>query len=125
MANRFAADVVLVLHFLFVVFVCFGGLLVFRWPRVGWVHVPSAVWGALVEFAGWICPLTPLEDRLRAGGGEVSTSLGFIERKVSFVLYPEGLTRRAQIALGVAVLILNACIYGVALARRSRKAGPG
>lgn len=93
---------------------------------MGWVHVPSAVWGALVEFAGWICPLTPLEDRLRAGGGEVSAlRWGFIERKVSFVLYPEGLTRRAQIALGVAVLILNAAIYGVALARRSRKAGPG
>jgi hypothetical protein len=123
MMSRLAADCVLVLHLLFVAFVCLGGLLVFRWSRVAWFHLPAAAWGAVIEFAGWICPLTPLEDRLRTGGEGASNSLGFIERYVSFVVYPEGLSRRWQIALGLAVLLVNACVYGVALARRSQRAG--
>jgi len=121
MMNRLAADGVLLLHLLFVGFVCLGGLLALRWPRVAWVHVPAAAWGALVELAGWVCPLTPLEERLRAGGGAPGGSSEFIERLVSFAIYPEGLSRPVQIALGVAVLVINACVYGLALARRSRR----
>jgi hypothetical protein len=121
--SQLAADAVFALHLLFVIFVCLGGLLVFRWPRAAWFHVPAAVWGALVEFAGWVCPLTPLEDALRTGRGEVNGPSGFVDRYVSFVIYPEGLSRDAQIALGVAVLLVNACIYGVALARRFRRTG--
>jgi hypothetical protein len=64
------ADLVLIVHFAFVLFVALGGLLVLRWPRVAWAHVPSAAWGTAIEFSGWICPLTPLENRLRAFAGE-------------------------------------------------------
>ncbi len=121
MMSQLAADAVLAVHLLFVVFVCVGGLLVLRRPRVAWFHLPAAAWGAAVEFAGWVCPLTPLEDQLRARGGAAARSLGFIERYISFVVYPEGLSRRVQIALGVAVVLVNACVYWAVLARRSRR----
>jgi hypothetical protein len=74
------ADLVVVLHFLFVGFVIFGGLLALRWPWVVWVHVPAAIWGALIEFTGWICPLTPLENRLRAAAGESTYQGDFIPK---------------------------------------------
>ena len=124
MMSRLAADGVLLLHLLFVVFVCLGGLLVLRWPRVAWLHVPAAAWGALVELAGWVCPLTPLEAGLRGAGGGGIGSSGFVDRLLTPVVYPEGLSRGAQLALGVAVLAVNACVYGVVLARRSRRARP-
>ncbi|HVS04348.1 MAG TPA: DUF2784 domain-containing protein, partial [Thermoanaerobaculia bacterium] len=73
------ADATVVLHFLFVVFVVLGGLLVLRWPRLAWVHLPVAAWGVLIEWVGWICPLTPLENRLRALGGEAGYAGGFVE----------------------------------------------
>ena len=122
MMSRLAADGVLVLHLLFVVFVCLGGLLVLRWPRVAWIHLPAVAWGALVEMAGWVCPLTPLEERLRWGSAGAGAPPGLVERLVPFVVYPEGLSRPVQIGLGVAVLVVNACVYGVALAKRSRRA---
>jgi len=120
------ADVVLVLHFAFVVFVAVGGLLVLRWPRVAWAHVPAAVWGVAIEFGGWICPLTPLENELRARAGEAPYGGDFIARYLLPVLYPEGLTREAQVVMGLAALILNGAIYGIVLRRmRGRTAPPG
>jgi hypothetical protein len=114
------ADLVLVVHLGFVLFVALGGLLVLRWPRVAWVHLPAAAWGAWVEFAGWICPLTPLEERLRlAAGGRVAGG-DFIERLLLPLLYPGWLTREAQVVLGVAVIALNLTWYGWAVARRLR-----
>lgn len=110
---RVAADVVLVAHFGFVLFVVLGGLLVLRWPRLAWVHVPVALYGAVIEFVGFICPLTPLEVWLRRRGGEGGYTGGFIEHYVTAALYPEGLTRPVQLALGVAVLALNGAIYAV------------
>jgi hypothetical protein len=118
--SRLAADVVVVVHLLFVLFVCLGGLLVLRWPRVAWLHLPAAIWGALIEFTGWICPLTPLEDRFRTGSAG-DGGMGFIERYVTFVLYPEGLTRRAQIVLGLAVVLVNVGVYGLVVVRRLRR----
>ncbi len=112
------ADVIVLLHFTFVVFVVAGGFLVLRWPRVMWAHIPAAFWGAVVEFAGWICPLTPLENALRTAAGEASYRQDFVGRYVVPVLYPDGLTRDAQIALGAAVVILNAVIYLIVLRRR-------
>ena len=119
---RGAADVVLVVHLAFVLFVVFGGLLVFRWPRVAWLHVPVALYGALIEFVGFVCPLTPLEVWLRRQGGEAGYSGGFVEHYVTAALYPTGLTREVQLALGVGVLALNAVVYGVLLRRRRRAA---
>jgi hypothetical protein len=116
------ADAVLILHAVFVLFVIAGGLLVLRWPRLAWVHLPAAAWGALVEFAGWICPLTPLEDRLRAAAGEPIGTGDFLERLLLPLLYPDWLTRSTQVALGAAVVVLNAVIYAMAIARRHRRA---
>jgi hypothetical protein len=106
-----AADAVLVLHFAFVLFVVAGGLLVLRWPRVAWLHVPAALWGALIEFGGWICPLTPLENSLRQRGGESGYSGGFIDHYVTSLIYPDGLTRPMQIAIGLLVLVINGYVY--------------
>ena len=82
MLARIAADVLVVLHLGFIVFVVGGGLLVLRWPRLVWVHLPAAVWGVLIEFGGWICPLTPLENSLRRAAGEEGVRGSFIERYV-------------------------------------------
>ncbi|HEX2094550.1 MAG TPA: DUF2784 domain-containing protein [Longimicrobiaceae bacterium] len=124
MLFRLSADVVLVIHLAFVLFVVLGGLLVLRWPRLAWAHVPAAAWGALIEFAGFICPLTPLEVALRRRGGEAGYEGGFIEHYVTAALYPSGLTREIQIALGVLVLLINGSVY-VYLLRRRRRARAG
>ena len=106
------ADLVVILHLSFVLFVVFGGLLVLRWPRLAWVHLPAAAWGAAVEFAGWICPLTPLEQWLRVEGGGLGYGSDFIERYVLSVLYPAGLTHNVQLVLGIVVVVINAAVYG-------------
>ena len=111
MPYRALADLVLVVHFAFVLFVVFGGLLALRWPRLAWVHIPVALYGALIEFVGFICPLTPLEIWLRRLGGEAGYEGGFIERYITAALYPTGLTREIQLALGLGVLVLNAIVY--------------
>jgi hypothetical protein len=113
------ADLVLGAHVLFVLFVVAGGILVVRRPRVAWLHVPCALWGALVEMAGWICPLTPLEVSLRRRAGEAGYTEGFLEHYVTPVLYPAGLTRDVQVLLGVLVVLLNAAVYAWAWRRRS------
>ena len=118
MAFRGLADLVLVVHLAFVAFVALGGLLVVRWPRVAWAHVPVALYGGLIEFVGFICPLTPLENWLRRRGGEAGYEGGFIEHYVTAVLYPAGLTREIQVAIGIGVLMLNAVIYAVVVRRR-------
>ena len=107
-------------HAAFVVFVVVGGFLTWRWRRLALLHVPAAVWGALIEFAGWICPLTPLENALRLHAGQAGYTGGFIEHYVLPVMYPNGLTRTAQIVLGVAVVALNVAAYGVLLIRVRR-----
>ena len=111
MPYRALADLVLVLHLGFVLFVVLGGLLVLRWPLLAWLHLPAAAWGALIEFAGWICPLTPLEQRLRVLAGDGGYQGGFIEHYVTAWLYPAGLTRSTQLLLGVLVILVNLLIY--------------
>ena len=105
------ADMVVLLHFLFVIFVVFGGLLVLRWKRVVWLHLPAAAWGVAIELGGWICPLTPMENRFRRMGGEAGYSGSFIERYLEPLLYPLGLTRHTQLVFGLAVLLVNLAIY--------------
>ena len=122
MIYRALADLVLVVHLAFVVFVVLGGLVVLKWPRMAWFHVPAAIWGVLIEYTGWICPLTPLENSLRARGGEAGYSGGFIEHYIQPVLYPAGLTRSTQVALGSLVLVLNLSAYAVVVSRMRRSA---
>jgi hypothetical protein len=113
------AGLVLVLHLGFVLFVALGGLLVLRWPRLAWLHVPAALWGAGIEFSGGICPLTPLENRFRRLGGEAGYAGGFIDHYVTALLYPHGLTRTAQLVLGTAVVVVNVLLYRAAWRRRA------
>jgi hypothetical protein len=121
MGYRLLANGVVLVHAAFVVFVVVGGFLTWRWRRLALLHVPAAVWGALIEFAGWICPLTPLENTLRLHAGQAGYTGGFIEHYVLPVMYPNGLTRTAQIVLGVAVVALNVVAYGVLLIRVRRE----
>jgi hypothetical protein len=120
---RILADLVVGLHVVFVVFVVAGGLVVLRWPKVAFVHLPAAVWGAAIEFAGWICPLTPLENSLRRQAGQSGYSTGFIEHYLLPVLYPSALTRDIQLLLGFLVIVVNVGIY-VYILRRSRTLAP-
>ena len=105
------ADAVLLLHLAFVLFVLFGGLLALRWRSILWVHLPGVVWGAFVEFSGWICPLTPLENWLRTQAGENGYQSDFVMHYVLPLLYPAGLTQEIQLILGTTVLIVNVAIY--------------
>jgi hypothetical protein len=112
------ADLVVVIHFCFVLFVILGGLLVLRWPRLAYLHLPAATWGVLIEVAGWVCPLTPLEQSLRLKAGEQGYSGSFIEHYVLPLLYPSALTRTIQVVLGIIVIAVNLGIYGYLLRRR-------
>ena len=112
------ADLVVVVHFLFVLFVVFGGLLVLRWPKLAYGHIPAALWGAAIEFGDWLCPLTPLEHSLRKQAGETAYSGGFIEHYILPLLYPSALTREIQLVLGSLVIALNLIIYAYVLRRR-------
>ncbi len=118
------ADAVVLLHSGFVLFVIFGGLLVLRWRPLIWFHLPAALWGALIEFAGWICPLTPLEHWLRREGGLAGYQGGFVEHYILPVLYPHGLTREVQLLLGAFVVIINLVVYGLIWRRIIRAPTP-
>lgn len=111
MTPRILADAVLVLHLAFIGFAMLGGLAVLRWPRLAWLHLPAMLWAAGIMFAGGICPLTPLENRLRLAGGETGYHGSFIEHYLTAVIYPAGLTRGTQVALGFLLLAFNAAVY--------------
>jgi hypothetical protein len=120
MLYRLSADLVLIVHLAFIIFVMLGGLLVLRRPRLMWLHLPAVVWGTLIEFLGVFCPLTPLETTLRELGGGSGYEGDFIEHYITAVIYPSGLTREIQIALGFGALLLNMAIYGYWLLRKRR-----
>ena len=105
------ADLVLIIHLAFVVFVLCGGLLVLRWRWIAWLHLPAAAWGAVIEFTGWICPLTPLENGLREQAGQAGYRSDFIAHYLLPVLYPDDLTREVQLILGTVVLAINISVY--------------
>lgn len=112
----------MVVHVAFVLFSVLGGFLVLKWELCAWIHIPAVMWAALIEFYGWVCPLTPLENWLREKGGGSSYGSGFIEHYIIPVLYPASLTQNMQIVLGVSVLGINFVIYGWIL-HRTIKAG--
>lgn len=125
MTAALAANAVLVLHGLFIAFVVGGAALVWRWPHLVWLHLPAVLWAAYVEFSGTICPLTPLENCLRAAAGQQGYAGGFIEHYLLLLIYPAGLTRETQWLLGVGVVLLNAGLYSrwVWTARQRKKPG--
>ena len=119
-----SADLVLIVHFLFIVFAVLGAGLVLRWKKVAWVHLPAVIWACVVEFCGWICPLTPLEKSLRRLGGSNPYSTDFVEHYLMPVIYPEHLTRTIQIVLGGLVLLINVLLYGYVIRRIRSRGGP-
>ncbi|MBN2438535.1 MAG: DUF2784 domain-containing protein [Deltaproteobacteria bacterium] len=120
MLYSLSADLILIVHLAFVLFVALGGLLVPRRPRLMWLHLPAVVWGALSEFLGVFCPLTPLESALRELGGGSGYEGDFFAHYLTAVIYPAGLTRGIQIALGFGALLPNMAIYGCWLLRKRR-----
>ena len=112
------ADLVVLFHVGFVVFVVLGGLLVMKRPRLIWIHLSAVFWGIAIELSGWICPLTPLENWLRHKGGEENYEFDFVARYLLPMLYPQGLTRGSQIVLGALVLVVNVAIYGWVVGKR-------
>jgi hypothetical protein len=120
MIYQILADVVLVLHLLFIIFVVGGGLLVLKWRWVAFPHLPAAIWGAVIEFMGWYCPLTPLENHLRHIAGQSGYEGGFIEHYLLPVIYPHGLTSEVQIMLGIFVVAVNVVIYTFILLRKKK-----
>jgi hypothetical protein len=125
MAYRLLADAVVVFHLLFVAFAVAGGLLALRWRWIPWLHLPALAWAALLEFNGWNCPLTPLENHLRAASGAGGYAGGFIEHYLLPVLYPAALTRQLQWTLGAGLLAINLAVYAALFWRGVRRRRSG
>ncbi len=117
MLSRIAADLVLAVHLGFIVFVILGGLLLLRFPKIMYLHIPAAVWGAVVEISGRICPLTTWENDLRQSAGESGYAESFVEHYLVPIIYPAGLTRNVQLTLAGIVVFANIVIYGWLLYR--------
>lgn len=122
MLNHALADVVVLVHLLFILFVLAGGFLALRWRWIPWLHLPAALWGAALEFGGWLCPLTPLEQWLRRADGTTPYTGGFVDHYILPLVYPSGLTRPTQAALGAAVVAINLAAYALVVRRRRRAA---
>ena len=123
MIYRWLADLTVVAHGGFVAFVILGGFLAIRWRRLAWLHVPAAIWGVLIEVAGWICPLTPLENALRQRAGDAGYSGGFVEHYLVRALYPAGLTAGVRWTLAGFALAVNVLAYFLVVSRRARRDG--
>jgi hypothetical protein len=111
MQYRIAATAVALFHGAFILFVVIGGVAVLRWPKLAWIHVPAAIWGMLIEFAGWYCPLTSLENDLLRRAGQEGYSDGFVAHYLFAIIYPQGLTRGMEVAIGAFVLAVNVGVY--------------
>lgn len=120
MSYQIAADFIVFLHFIFIVFVVAGGLLVFKWRWLIWLHIPAALWGSMIAIIGWVCPLTPIENRLRQAGGYEVYSSSFIEQYLIPVIYPSGLNRGMFIAMGVTVILINVIVYTILFIKRDQ-----
>ena len=115
MLYRVLADVVVIIHFIFIVYAVLGGLLVIRWGWTAMLHIPAFLWGVLIEAFGWICPLTPLENELRAAAGIAGYSSSFIDHYLIPIVYPENLTRSIQWLLAGLLMLVNGIVYGIVI----------
>jgi hypothetical protein len=122
MLYRLLADGVMLLHFAYIVFVMGGAFLVLHRRWWMWLHLPAVAWGAWIEFFSRTCPLTPLENSLRARAGQAGYSGGFIDHYITRAVYPEGLSPRGQIVIGALMVVANAALYW--LVWRRTRAGP-
>lgn len=111
MLYQTAATAVVIVHFAFILFVVAGAFLVLRWPALKWVHLPAAIWGALIEIGGWICPLTIMENAFLRRAGNAGYDEGFIAHHLLRVIYPNGLTRWMEFAIAAFVIAINVAVY--------------
>jgi len=111
MPYKLAANALALIHLSFILFVVFGGLLLLKWPKLMWIHLPAAVWGALIEFAGWYCPLTSMENAVLRRAGQSGYTGGFVAHYIFGLIYPAGLTRGTEIVIGAVVLAVNVSVY--------------
>ncbi len=121
MIYALSADIVVLLHLSFILYVVLGGLLVWRWPWTVWVHIPVALYGIAIEWIGWVCPLTPLEKECRRFAGQAGYDGGFIDHYLLPIIYPSGLTDRVQLVLGGLVLAVNLGVYAAIFVLRKRE----
>jgi hypothetical protein len=124
MLPSIAADLLVILHLLFIIFVLLGGLFVAHWHWTALLHIPAVIWGALIEYQGWICPLTPMEQQLRKAAGEAGYEGGFIEHYILPIIYPDFLSREIQIGMGTVVIIFNLLVYAWVIYRLSEQNKP-
>lgn len=117
------ADLIVLLHFGFILFVIFGGLLLLKWHKCIWLHLPAVIWGVLIEFFGWFCPLTTLENKFRYHSNGEPYSSGFIEHYLIPLIYPTGLTQELQLILGITVIVINLLIYTLVFKKWSSQIG--
>ena len=113
MLYQIGATAIAVVHFAFILFVAFGGLLVLRWHKLAWIHLPAAIWGAAIEIMQWRCPLTNIENWLLRGAGKTGYDGGFIAHYLFNVIYPAGLTRTIELAIAAFVILINVSVYYV------------
>lgn len=109
------SDLVVLIHFAFVIFVIAGGLLLLCWWWAVFLHLPAVAWGALVEFTHWICPLTYLENWLRTRAGAAAYQGDFVTHYLLPILYPAHLTAHIQLVLGALVIAINVIVYSLAI----------
>jgi len=112
MPYRLLADIIVMLHLAFIVFAVSGGILIFWWHKVIWIHIPAVIWAAWIELSGGICPLTYLENWLLGQSGLSGYHGDFIANYIIPIVYPENLTREIQIALASIVIVVNVLVYG-------------
>jgi hypothetical protein len=117
MIYRILADLVVLLHLLFIIFVVAGGLLALPRAWLTLLHLPALIWGIYIEFSGKICPLTPLENYFSRLAGDKEYATSFIDHYLIPVIYPAGLTREVQIFLGLLVIVINLAVYSLVLRR--------
>ena len=124
MIYSFLADLLVVFHLVLILYVIAGALLIVKWPKTLWLHLPSCFWGMTIEFTGWICPLTPWEIQLRRLAGEEGYTGSFIEQYLIPIIYPSGLNWENQMLLGSIVLIVNLSLYTLILIKRRKRKTP-
>ena len=116
------ATLTLLLHFSFILFVIFGALLILRFKKIIYFHIPAVAWGAYIEFSHSICPLTHLENYFLKKAGKDQYSIDFIENYVFKIIYPPALNYEIQTYLGVILIFVNLVIYYY-IVKKSRTGG--
>ncbi len=119
--HELAADIILIIHFLFILLVIFGALLLFVEKKIVFIHIPAIIWGSYIELTNSICPLTYLENWLLQKANLTTYSEGFIQNYLVPIVYPTNLTKDTQIYLGIALIVINIVLYAFIFSKMKEK----